>query len=110
MAGPERASRWLVSRHAGALDWLQSRGINADRIVTHLDPEAPAPGDTVIGTLPIHVAARLVERGVEVRFLAMELPRHLRGRELTRDEMESSNARLEAFRIERIGSVEDACT
>lgn len=96
--------RWLVSRHPGAVEWLHAQGIEADRAVEHLDPEAPAPGDIVIGTLPLHIAARLCERRVRFQFLSLDLPPELRGRELHRDEMKACNARLEEFRIERIDS------
>lgn len=92
----------LVSRHPGALEWLRARGIEAERTVDHLDPETPEPGDVVIGTLPLHIAARLSERGVRFQFLALDLPPELRGRELSLEEMNTCNARLEEYRIQRV--------
>jgi len=99
--------RWLVSRHPGAHDWLHAQGINADHVVEHLDPEVPAPGDIVIGTFPIHIAAQLCERGVRVQFLAMDLLPGQRGKELAGEEMEACNARIEEYEVRRIGGVEE---
>ena len=42
---------WFVSRHPGALDWMQQHGPAFDHHVAHLDPQQVQAGDTVIGTL-----------------------------------------------------------
>lgn len=94
---------WLVSRHAGALDWLAHQGVAADRIEPHFEPEWVAPGDTVIGTLPINLAAAVCERGGRYLHLTLEVPPEWRGRELTAAEMDAVGARLEGYRVEREG-------
>ena len=41
---------WIVTRHAGAIDWLKTRGIEGQQR-DHLDTSLVSQGDTVIGTL-----------------------------------------------------------
>jgi CRISPR-associated protein Csx16 len=48
---------FFVSRHPGALEWAAQRGIPIDHQVEHLDVSAVRPGDSVIGTLPVNLAA-----------------------------------------------------
>ena len=48
---------WFVSRHPGALDWARRSGIAFDRHVAHLDTGKIGAGDTVIGSLPVNLAA-----------------------------------------------------
>jgi putative CRISPR-associated protein (TIGR02620 family) len=50
---------WFVSRHSGALQWMQLRGIPFDRHVLHLEPQDVHPGDTVIGSLSVNLAAEI---------------------------------------------------
>ena len=46
---------WFVSRHPGALEWIKRQRHPFDLHVTHLDPALIAPGDRVIGSLPVIV-------------------------------------------------------
>lgn len=93
---------YFVSRHCGALDWAAQMGIHVDAVVEHLDPDVIRDGDTVIGTLPVNLAAQVCERGARYLHLSLELPLELRGRELTADAMRAYGARLQAFHIERV--------
>ncbi len=88
-----------VTRHAGARDWLARRGIQVDRHTEHLDVDLIQPGDTVIGTLPVHLAAEVCRRGARYLHLSLDLPAEYRGRELSTDDLERFNARLEAYRV-----------
>jgi CRISPR-associated protein Csx16 len=88
---------WFVSRHPGAVAWAQRRGLAVDRQLAHLAPEQIAPGDTVIGTLPVNLVARVCARGGRYLHLSLDLPAEARGRELTADELERYGARLEAY-------------
>lgn len=88
---------WFVTRHPGAVAWAQRRGLAVDRQLAHLDPEQIAPGDTVIGTLPVNLVARVCARGGRYLHLSLDLPAEARGRELTADELERYGARLEAY-------------
>ncbi len=90
---------FFVSRHAGAVLWAKNHGIVVDQHVIHLQPEEVGTGDTVIGSLPVHLVAAICQRGAQYINLSMDLPRDLRGRELTAEEMERCAARLESFEV-----------
>jgi len=91
---------WLVSRHPGAVDWAASQGLAVDRRVAHLDLSRVHAGDTVIGTLPVHLAARVCAIGARYKHLSLDLPADWRGRELSAAELQAANARLQPFRVE----------
>lgn len=90
---------WFVTRHPGAVEWAARQGLHIDRHVAHLAPTSIAPGDTVIGVLPVNLAARICERGAHYLNLSLDLPAEARGRELSADELERFGARLEAFEV-----------
>lgn len=90
---------YFVTRHPGALDWATGEGLAVEVMVTHLDPETIQPGDTVIGTLPIHLAAQVCQRGGRYLHLSLEIPPEQRGRELTAADLRQFGARLEAYRV-----------
>jgi len=90
---------WFVTRHPGAVEWAARQGLHIDRHVAHLAPASIAPGDTVIGVLPVNLAARICERGAHYLNLSLDLPAEARGRELSADELERFGARLEAFKV-----------
>ena len=89
----------FISRHPGALDWAAEEGLAVDARLVHLDPEAIEPGDIVIGTLPIHLAARVCERGGRYLHLSLELPSEWRARELSAADLRQCGARLEEFKV-----------
>ena len=93
---------WFVSRHPGALAWAQQRGLVGLRRVAHLDPALLAPGDVVIGTLPLHLAAAACARGARCLCLVVDLPAGARGRELSAAELDAYGARLEEFVVRRV--------
>lgn len=90
---------WLVTRHPEAVEWAKRQKILVDRWVEHLDVEQVRSGDVVIGTLPIHLAASVCERGARFINLSLDVPQHARGRELSADDMEYFQAKLEEYRI-----------
>ncbi|WJW76826.1 CRISPR-associated protein Csx16 [Thiohalobacter sp. IOR34] len=83
------------------MEWAQRQGIAVDNMVDHLDPEQVEAGDTVIGTLPVHLAARICERGARYWHLTLNLTADMRGRELSADDLDAAGARLEAFNIRK---------
>lgn len=93
---------YLVSRHPGAVQWIRSRGVEVDAVVSHLDPAQIVPGDRVVGNLPVHLAAVLCERGACYIHLSLEVPPALRGMELDTALMEAAGARLEFFEVRRL--------
>lgn len=88
---------WFVSRHPGALHWMQRRGPAYDCHVPHLDLRRVQPGDTVIGTLPVNLAAQVCATGASYHHLALNLPAAARGRELSAAELEQLGASVQRF-------------
>jgi len=93
-------TRFLVTRHLGALEWADATSLY-DKHVTSLNPAEVQEGDTVLGTLPIAVAAQVIARGAKYVHLTIDVPPELRGTELTSAEMRGMNARLEHYHVER---------
>ncbi len=95
-------STYFVSRHPGAVDWAASQGFSAARVISHLDPAVVCPGDTVLGTLPVHLAAQVCERGGRYYNLSLDLPQAWRGRELSAEELLACRARLERYEVRAV--------
>lgn len=93
---------FFVSRHPGAAQWANERGIAWDELRQHLDWQEVAPGDAVIGALPLHLAAEICARGARYLHLALDVPEKWRGCELDVAAMTQCGARLEEFHVERI--------
>ncbi|AVO49256.1 CRISPR-associated protein Csx16 [Melaminivora suipulveris] len=90
---------WFVSRHPGALQWMRQHGPAFDQHVPHLDPAQVHPGDRVLGTLPVHLAAQVCARRAEYWHLVLDLPEAARGHELGAHELTALRARLQRFFI-----------
>jgi CRISPR-associated protein Csx16 len=97
---------YFISRHPGTRDWAEARGLSVECWVDHLDLDVIGPGDRVLGTLPVHLAAAVCERGARYVHLALELPASLRGRELTAADLDRFGARLEAYEVRRLSEVD----
>ncbi len=92
-------TKWFVTRHPGAIEWVRRQNIQIDCWVPHLDVSDVSAGDTVIGTLPVNLAAEVCAKGAIYLNLSLDLPHEWRGRELAVEEMEEAGARLERFHI-----------
>jgi len=90
---------WFISRHPGAREWVRRQGVTIDRYLDHLHPEQISPGDRVMGTLPVNLAAEVCQRGARYLHLSVDIPPDYRGRELTTEELERFGARIEAFSV-----------
>ncbi len=93
---------WFISRHPGAKAWAIEQGLRIDQHLSHLDTARIQSGDTVIGTLPVHLAAAVCSQGARFFNLSLDLPAHWRGRELSAYELRQCQARLECFEIQMI--------
>ena len=90
---------WFITRHPGARQWALERGLHIDRHCVHLEPALIEAGDTVIGSLPVHLAGEVCQRGARYFNLSLDLPASARGKELTAEELNRYNARLEQFSV-----------
>ncbi len=90
---------FFVSRHPGAIEWAKRQKLVVDQFVPHLDAARVRSGDTVIGGLPVDLAARVCAAGARYHHLALKLPVTLRGKELSADDLTQLGARLEPFQI-----------
>ena len=90
---------YFVSRHPGAIEWAAGKDLRIDHFVPHLDPAQVRAGDTVIGSLPVNLAARVCAAGAAYWQLSLELPRELRGRELSLSDLLRLGAHLARFDV-----------
>lgn len=90
---------YFVTRHPGALEWAQRNGFENAEIVAHFDPSVVHPGDQVIGTLPVHLAGQVCEKGGRYFHLSMAVPADRRGTEISADDMEEFGAHVKEFKI-----------
>lgn len=92
---------YLITRHPGAIEWANRQGLQVDKQLAHLTPALVQPGDLVIGTLPVNLAAEVCERGGRFYNLSLDLPPEARGRELSADDLERYGARIEGYLIQQ---------
>ena len=93
---------YLVTRHPGALQWLKTQSIEPFVPMAHLhNPDLIAPGDIVMGTLPLYLIAAVCTRGARYFHLDVALPDELRGTELTAQQLTGLNAELVEYSVQR---------
>ena len=95
-------STYFVTRHPGARDWAREESLAVDEVIDHLKPERIRPGDRVIGSLPVNLAAEVCERGGIYLHLSIDLSRGLRGKDLSAEEMRACGARIEQYEVHRV--------
>lgn len=93
---------FFITRHPGAVEWAARQSLQIDRQIPHLDPASVQPGDVVIGTLPVNLAAQVCVRGGRFYNLSLEMPPEARGRELTADDLEAFGARLDEYAVQKL--------
>jgi CRISPR-associated protein Csx16 len=87
----------IITRHAGAVEWLQRRGITGD-VLAQASPEQ-VRGCRVVGVLPLHLAAEATE------LIAIDMPNlraEDRGRDLSPAEMDAAGACLRRYQVRAI--------
>lgn len=92
-------TKWFVGRHGGATEWARAHGLADATFIEHLDIAMVKRGDTVMGTLPVNVAAQLCAKGARYIHLAIDVPAAARGRDLSPAEMDRYGARLVEYRV-----------
>lgn len=93
---------WFISRHPGAIDWAKQQNLHIDRWATHLDSiDEIQCGDIVMGTLPIHLAADICQKGAKFYFLELNIDEEQRGKELNLKELNEIGASLVRYHIEK---------
>lgn len=93
---------YLITRHPGAIAWAKAAGVDYDLHTEHLlDLDSFVAGDVVIGTLPINMVYELNCRDVRYKHLSLNIPPHLRGHELSVEQLEECGARLEEYYVTR---------
>jgi len=110
---------YFITRHQGAIAWAQQQQLTIDHFVRHLlmpyeeeivddqvSLDTLQKGDTVIGTLPIQIAAQVCSRGANYYHLMLDIPAHLRGQNLSATQMEECNARIKPYQIKEIKNEE----
>jgi len=95
-------STFFITRHAGTKAWVEQQGFSVDAIVEHLDISNIVPGDKVLGTLPVHVAAAVCDLGGRYFHLSMDVPATRRGTEFDAEDMRTFSARLEEYAITKL--------
>ena len=90
---------YFVSRHPGAIEWAAGQNLRIDHFDPHLDLAQVQAGDTVIGSLPVNLAARVCAAGAAYWHISLALPAELRGRELSAEELRTLGAKIEPFEV-----------
>ena len=98
----------FISRHQGARDWVVAEGHAVDVWGDHLELHRIGPGDRVMGTLPVHLAAAVCARGALYYHLTLDLPEDWRGRELSAADLRRHGARLEGYTVSPLAGPEGA--
>lgn len=90
---------WFVTRHPGAVAWAQRHGVRYDRHVEHIAVDEVKAGDTVIGVLPVNLAAAVCAK--DARFFALEITvtRAQRGTELSADALEELQCQVRQYDV-----------
>jgi CRISPR-associated protein Csx16 len=89
----------FVSRHPGAVEWAKRQKLAVSQFVPHLDWAQVQPGDTVIGSLPVNLAAHVCASGAAYWHVSVIMPADMRGRELSATDLERLGAQVQAFEV-----------
>lgn len=96
------AKTLVVTRHAGAVEWLKAKGFSECEVIAHFAPIMVQSGDVVVGILPLNLVAEVNAKGGRFFALDMNVPSELRGVEMTAQLMDELGARLQEYRVEAI--------
>ncbi|MFT6331660.1 MAG: CRISPR-associated protein Csx16 [Bermanella sp.] len=79
---------YFVSRNLATQKWAQENALGVDHWLSHIsDITQFIPGDVVIGTLPIPLAAALHKIQVSYIHFSIQVPAELRAKELSDEQL-----------------------
>ena len=91
---------YVVTRHAGAVQWLQNIVGEPYVLLAHLhDVHLVCAGDIIVGTLPVNLIAQINALGARYFHLNIPMPADLRGQELTADQLTQLGASLIEYSV-----------
>jgi len=99
-------STFFITRHPGAREWARQEGIKVDFVFAHLDSRILRPGDVVIGTLPVHLAAQVCALGGRYYNLSLATPPGRRGSEFSANDLRAFGACLEEYMVVPVEAVD----
>ena len=83
----------IVTRHAGAVEWLRRQGIEGE-VVAHVGDPEQVRGRVVYGVLPFYLAS------IAAEVVTIDMPglrQDQRGQDLSPEEMDSAGATLRTY-------------
>lgn len=95
----------LVTKHSTTAEWLVGKLADNStyEVVGDFKADMVGEGDVVVGTLPIHLAHAVQEKGGKFYFLSINHATIAsRGKELTASDIEESGAKLMTFNITKV--------
>lgn len=96
----------FVNRNVGAQDWAKKHGFATAEVVESFNPSMVEAGDTVVGTLPLPLAAAVHAKGAEFIALTMKpVPAELRGTPLSAEQMDELGAATQPMTVEVVDIV-----
>lgn len=94
---------YFISRHKGAIEWIQDQRIAVTDFIEHLSSDHELhQNDTVIGTLPISIISHLNAQGIRYLHLDLTLTPEMRGKELTKNDMYMAKASLKEYLVKAL--------
>jgi len=95
----------FITRHPGAVEWLKAnypKIAKSATMVSHFDASTTEAGDVIVGILPVNMICDVINHGARFIALQIDLPAELRGKELTVEDMDNCNAKLQEYHVEAI--------
>lgn len=89
----------VVTRHAGAADWVRALLGHTVQIVSHLEVDEIQPDTCYYGVFPLHLAAAICTAGAQCWAISVNMPPALRGQELSADQLNLLGAELVRYEV-----------
>lgn len=87
----------IVSKHQATIEWLKKKGFDG-QVISHVDNPEIIKDQTVVGNLPFHLAVLAKEVGIVD---IPNLPKELRGTDLTLEQLEEFGATLNWYVVRK---------